>query len=75
MLDINLFIYNFNFHSRVFDTHLAGGHLEDVDDAVDGAGGDVLPVGRVRDRQRELAAGVQHLMIRSIRQSSIFLVD
>ena len=60
---------------RVFDTHLAGGHLEDVDDAVDGAGGDVLPVGRVRDRQRELAAGVQHLMIRSIRQSSIFLVD
>ena len=61
---------------RVFDTHLAGGHLEDVDDAVDGAGGDVLPVGRVGDRQRELAAGVQHLMmIRSIRQSSIFLVD
>ena len=54
---------------------LAGGHLEDVDDAVDGAGGDVLPVGRVRNRQRELAAGVQHLMIRSIRQSSIFLVD
>ena len=42
--------------------HFAGGHLEDVDDAVDGAARDVLPVRGVRDGEGELAPRVQHLI-------------